>query len=53
MNKEKLYCGFCQREVKPEDTETGFLTFPDNSIKPVHLSHNGVKEEWEYQHKNN
>jgi hypothetical protein len=49
MSKEKIYCGFCGREVEASDTETGYLTFPDNISRPVHLTHRGVKEEYDKQ----
>jgi len=47
-------CGFCGREVTVEE-DVVFLKFPDGvkgrvlSVHPAHVSHVGVKEEWERQ----
>lgn len=49
MSKEELTCGFCGRTCEATE-DVSFLTFPDGSSKPAHLSHKGVKEEWERQH---
>jgi hypothetical protein len=52
MSKDKIYCGFCGNEVETEDTQTGYLLFPDNITRPVHLTHVGVQAEWDLQHAN-
>ena len=48
MSSEKLVCGFCGRECIPEQ-DVGFLEFPDGKSKAAHLSHPGVKDEYEKQ----
>jgi len=50
MSKEPILCGFCGRECK-ESEDIGFIRFPDDRMKAVHLSHTGVKKEWESQDK--
>jgi hypothetical protein len=48
MSAEKLICGFCGRECTPEQ-DVGYLKFPDGKSRPAHLSHAGVKSEYESQ----
>lgn len=43
-------CGFCQKEIT--DKNYTFLEFPDNTVKPVHITHQGVEEEHKVQHPN-
>jgi hypothetical protein len=50
MSSEKPVCGFCGRTCE-SDQDVGFLTFPDGQKKAAHLSHPGVKEEYERQQK--
>lgn len=50
MTKQKLYCGFCGKQCTPNQ-DVGFITFPNNEQKPIHLTHSGVREEYNYQMK--
>jgi hypothetical protein len=49
MPKEELICGFCKKICETSE-DIGFILFPDGQSRPVHLSHVGVKEEWQKQH---
>jgi hypothetical protein len=48
MSKEKLSCGICGRNIEATE-DAGFVKFPNGESKPCHLSHPGVREEWEKQ----
>ena len=50
MSQDKPICGFCGRECQPEE-DVGFLKFPDGTQKAAHLTHTGVKEEYQKQGK--
>jgi len=49
-----VFCGFCGRPCGPTE-DVGFMRFPRTHgelspiLKPAHLSHHGVKEEYERQ----
>lgn len=49
MSKPKPICGFCKREVQPDEDAT-FIRFPDGAAHAAHMRHPGVKEEHEYQY---
>lgn len=48
MAEQELICGFCGRKCETSE-DVGFLKFPGGEKKPAHLSHVGVKEEYERQ----
>jgi len=49
MNKLKIACGFCNKSITTND-RFGFITFPDKTTKPVHMSHY-IQEEYRKQHR--